>query len=42
MAIQIPLGVAIYVGVSALFRMESFRYLLSIVKSYLGKKKQPE
>ena len=42
LAIQIPLGVAIYVGVSALFRMESFRYLLSIVKSYLGKKKQPE
>lgn len=37
--IQVPLGVLIYVGGSWLFKMESFIYILAVVKSYLKRKK---
>ena len=33
--IQVPLGVIIYFGCSALFRMESFTYMLTMVKKYI-------
>ena len=36
--IQVPLGVLIYVGGSALFKLEIFGYMLSVAKSYLKKK----
>lgn len=42
LAIQIPLGVLIYAGGSILFKMESFRYLLSLAKSFFRKRRQPE
>ncbi len=42
LAIQIPLGVAIYVGASILFKMESFQYLLSLLKSFLRRRKAGE
>ena len=32
LCIQIPLGVVIYVAGSAIFRLESFRYLLNMIK----------
>lgn len=35
--IQVPLGAAIYIGLSALFKMESFTYCLSIVKPIIKK-----
>lgn len=38
--IQIPLGVMIYILLSKLFKLESFEYLLSIVKSFKNKKKE--
>lgn len=38
--IQIPLGAVIYVGASALFHLESFEYLVEIVKSVLKKKER--
>lgn len=38
-AIQVPLGVLIYIGGSALFKLESFMYIWTTVKSYLYKKK---
>lgn len=37
--IQVPVGVVIYVACSAIFRLESFSYLLGFVKSYLRKEK---
>lgn len=37
--IQIPLGVAIYVGLSALFKVEIFRYLVGVIKKFLPKKR---
>ncbi|MBE6662202.1 MAG: lipopolysaccharide biosynthesis protein [Ruminococcaceae bacterium] len=37
--IQVPLGVLIYVAGSALFKLESFEYVLSMAKSYLHKRK---
>lgn len=39
LCIQVPLGGAIYIGGSKLFKLESFEYLLGIVKSYLRNKK---
>lgn len=36
--IQVPLGIVLYVALSALFRIESFTYLLDILKSYLHKR----
>lgn len=33
--IQVPLGVIIYFGCSALFRMESFTYMMTMVKKFL-------
>lgn len=38
--IQIPLGAVIYVGASAFFHLESFEYLVEIVKSFLKKKER--
>lgn len=38
--IQIPLGVALYVGGSLLFKLDSFTAILGIVKSYLHGKKE--
>ncbi len=38
--IQIPLGAAIYVAGSMLFRIDSFAYVLSILKQFLKKKKE--
>ena len=37
--IQIPLGALIYVSTSAIFKVESFAYILSLMKGYLGKHK---
>ena len=39
LCIQVPLGAIIYIGGSKLFKLESFEYLLSMVKSYLINKK---
>ena len=39
LCIQVPLGAIIYIGGSKLFKLESFEYLLGIVKSYLRNKK---
>ncbi len=36
--IQVPLGILIYVGGSALFKLESFTYVFSVGKSYLKKR----
>lgn len=36
--IQIPLGVAVYVAGSKLLHLDSFEYILSLIKSYKGKK----
>ena len=38
--IQVPLGVAIYVLGSKAFHMESFHYILGVLKSYLFKKEK--
>ena len=38
LVIQIPLGVAIYTLGAKLFKMESFDYLLVVIKSIIGKK----
>lgn len=38
--IQIPLGVLIYVAGSKLFKVESFEYILSMIKNLLGKRKK--
>lgn len=35
LALQIPLGAMIYIGLSNIFKIESFEYLLNIVKSVL-------
>lgn len=35
--IQIPLGAVIYIGLSALFKLESFTYCLNMIKPYLNK-----
>jgi len=40
LAIQIPLGVAIYTLGAKLFKMESFDYLLDVIKSIIGKKEK--
>lgn len=37
--IQIPLGVALYIAGSKLFKIDSFEYLFSIIKGFLGKRK---
>ncbi len=37
--IQVPLGVLLYIAGSALFKLESFEYALSVAKSYLRKRK---
>ena len=38
--IQVPLGVIIYVGLSALFKLEIFRYLIGVIKRFLPKKRE--
>lgn len=38
--IQIPLGVLIYVAGSKLFKVESFEYILTMIKNLLGKRKK--
>lgn len=40
LVIQIPLGVAIYTLGAKLFKMESFDYLLGVIKSIIGKKEK--
>ncbi len=40
LAIQVPLGVAIYTLGAKLFKMESFDYLLDLIKSIIGKKEK--
>ena len=40
LVIQIPLGVAIYTLGAKLFKMESFDYLLVVIKSIIGKKEK--
>ena len=40
LVIQIPLGVAIYTLGAKLFKMESFDYLLAVIKSIIGKKEK--
>lgn len=42
LAIQIPLGVLLYVAGSVLFKVDSFQYILSIIKGYFSKKKKAE
>lgn len=39
LAIQVPLGVLIYIGGSALFKLESFTYVFSFAMGYLRKDK---
>lgn len=41
--LQVAVGVVIYVGLSAVFKVESFKYILSMLKSFLkrGKKNEP-
>lgn len=36
--IQIPLGAVIYIGISALIKLEEFQYIVQIVKGFLKKK----
>jgi O-antigen/teichoic acid export membrane protein len=36
--IQVPLGIVIYFGCSALFRLESFTYMLGVTKKYIKRK----
>lgn len=36
--IQVPLGILIYVAGSALLRLDSFNYILSVLKSHIKKK----
>ena len=38
--IQVPLGAVIYVAGSKLFHIDSFEYVLGILKGYLGKRKK--
>ncbi len=38
LALQIPLGAVIYIGLSYVFKIEPFEYLLNMVKSTLKKK----
>ena len=38
--IQVPLGVAVYVGLSLLFKIDSFHYVLNLIKSFLKRKEQ--
>ena len=40
--LQVPLGAAVYAGGSALFKIDSFDYVLSIVKMFLGRRKGQE
>lgn len=40
LAFQIPLGAVIYIGLSYVFKIEPFEYLLNMVKSTLKKNKQ--
>ena len=42
LAIQIPLGIAAYVGMSKAFHVESYNYVLDTAKSYLSKAKTKE
>ncbi len=37
--IQVPLGVLIYVGLSAVFKVDSYRYILGIIKNVLSSRK---
>lgn len=42
LVIQVAVGAAIYVAGSAIFRIDSFTYILNIIKSYFFKKKGTE
>ena len=36
--IQVPLGVLIYAGASWIFKVDSFRYMLDVLKQFLSRK----
>ena len=36
--VQVPLGVAIYVGISALFKLDSFIFMLGVVKKLISRR----
>ena len=38
LAVQVPVGIAVYGGLALLFRMESLRYLLDMLKRLLGRR----
>ncbi len=38
--IQVPVGVALYIGLALLFRLDSFRYLLDIIRGILHRRKE--
>ena len=38
--VQVSVGVLIYVGLAAIFKIESFMYLINILKGFLNKKKR--
>ncbi len=40
--IQVPLGMAIYFGLSKLFKIDSFEYVLGIAKSFIKKRNKKE
>lgn len=39
LALQIIVGATVYIGGSALFKMDSFRYILNILTDFIGKKR---
>lgn len=39
LCIQFVLGICIYLGLSKIFKLEAYTYLIEIVRSYIGKKK---
>ena len=42
MILQVVVGVVVYIGLSAIFKVESFKYILGIVKGFLKKGKKNE
>ena len=39
LVIQVALGMIIYLGISKILKLESYEYLMTIVRNYLGNKK---
>ena len=40
--IQVAVGAVVYLGLSAIFKVESFKYILGIVKGFLKRGKKNE